>query len=118
MNTHLRLATILTSLLDTQFKIGKVRFGFDPILGLIPGFGDLLSLFLSGYLVWIAARMHIPDEEIGKMLKNIFYDFILGSIPIIGDIGDIFYKANTKNLIILKKYSGRIVEGEIVDEPT
>lgn len=114
VDRHLRIATALTTLLDTRFKLGKLKFGLDPILGVIPGFGDILSLILSGYLVWIAARMNVPDEEIGKMLKNILYDFVIGAIPVVGDIGDIFYKANTKNLEILKKYSGNIVEGEVI----
>lgn len=114
-NFHFRIASILVKLLDTQFKIFRFRFGLDPILGLIPGGGDLVSLLLSFYLIWLAVRMDLPKNRILEMLKNIIFDFLIGLIPVLGDIGDFVYKANSKNLEILKKHTKtKIIEGETV----
>ncbi len=114
MNNHIRLAGIFAKLLDNQFKIGNFRFGIDPLLGIVPGIGDLIPLVLSFYIVWIAKELKIPAHEISKMYRNILFDLVLGVIPIIGDMSDFIYKANSKNMEILKKYTSRIVDGEII----
>lgn len=116
MNTHLRIATALTKLLDEQFRIGKFSFGLDPILGLFPGLGDMISLGLSFYLVFVAMLLHVPEDKLTQMIKNIILDFLIGLLPVIGDVADVFYKANKKNLQILHEHVGAapIVEGEVV----
>lgn len=112
---HLLIAANLTRMLESQFKIGKYRFGLDPILGLIPGGGDIISLALSFYIIWIAIQMRIPVDKLIQMMGNVVYDFFLGFIPILGDIADFAYKANTRNLEILKQYAPNdILEGEVV----
>lgn len=112
---HLLIAANLTRMLESQFKIGKYRFGLDPILGLIPGGGDIISLALSFYIIWIAIQMRIPVDKLIQMMGNVVYDFFLGFIPILGDIADFAYKANTRNLEILKQYAPNdILEGEVI----
>lgn len=112
---HIRIATFLTYLLEEQFHIGKFRFGLDPVLGLFPGFGDLVSLILSFYIVGIAYLIRLPNDKIGTMIKNIILDFMIGIVPIVGDIADVVYKANSKNLRILDDHLKKVVvEGEIV----
>ena len=91
--------------MDSQFKIGPWRFGIDPILGLIPGGGDLISAILAGYIVWIAIQMQIPAIRIIQIIFNLVLDLIIGVIPFFGDAFDFFYKASSRNLKILKKYS-------------
>ena len=105
MNFHLKNASRIAKLMDSQFSIFGVRFGLDTVSGLIPGFGDTVSLVLSLYLVWIGVQMKIPEREVRRMVFNLFFDYLVGIIPILGDIFDIYYKANIRNLEILKKYS-------------
>lgn len=95
----------LARLLDTQFKIGKgFRFGIDPLLGLIPGIGDFLSLLLSGGMIAMASKHGVSRKLLILMSLNAFLDAVIGSIPVLGGIFDFFYKANTRNVRMLEKY--------------
>jgi hypothetical protein len=117
MNGHMRTARILTNLLENKFKFLGFRFGLDPIIGFVPVIGDFIGLGLSVYIILIAFSMHVPGTLIAQMLKNVVIDFIIGSIPVIGDITDFFYKASSKNLRLLEEYvesRNNIVEGEII----
>jgi hypothetical protein len=115
MNSHLKTATNLTHILENQFQIGRFKFGLDPILGLIPGGGDLITAILSFYIVWIGIQMHLPGHKITQMISNIVVDFLLGLIPILGDASDFIFKANTKNLKILHDFAPtEFYEGEEV----
>ena len=116
MINHISAARSVAQLLDNQFEFLGVRFGLDPILGVVPFLGDIISLVLSAYIIWIAYQMKVPGKEIGRMWQNVLFDFVLGAIPFIGDVSDFFFKANMKNLAILEKYSKRetIIEADIV----
>ncbi len=116
MDSHLKLAKLLAKFLDEEFKVLGVKFGFDPLIGLIPIVGDLLGLALSFYIIWIGVQMRIPHEAVSQMVANSITDFLLGIVPGVGDLADFIYKANTKNLKILEKYAmqGIIVEAELV----
>lgn len=114
MNTHLRFATLIEKLMDEQFQIGKFRFGLDPLLGLIPFFGDIITVIFSLYIVWIGMMLKLPKNKIVFMIRNVFLDFLIGLFPAIGDIGDIFYKANKKNLRIIHEHVGIVIPGEII----
>lgn len=116
MEHHLRLAAIITNLLDNQFSLFGYRFGLNGVLGLIPGAGDFIVAVLSFYLVWIGVQMKIPPIKLVQMVFNVAFNFFLGLIPVIGDAADFFHKANTKNLAILKRYAKKdVIEGEIVE---
>ena len=95
-----------TKLLDNQFRIPgtEVRFGFDFIIGLIPGVGDVVSLGISGVLVSVMARKGASGMVIVKMLWNILLDAVIGSIPFIGDLFDLSYRANRRNLALLQEH--------------
>lgn len=115
MKNRLKTATFLANLLDNKFKILGLRFGIDPILGLIPGGGDLVSLILSSYIVWIGIKMELPKNKITRMIGNIMLDFGIGLLPILGDAADFAFKSNLMNLEILEQHVEKdIVEGEIV----
>lgn len=115
MEKHLKTANFLAKLLDSRFNFLGIRFGLDPLLGLVPGLGEVVTVLMSLYIVWIGVRIGIPQIRIYQMLGNILLDFLVGVIPVIGDIFDIFYKSNIRNLDILNKYRHqKIIDGELV----
>lgn len=104
MEGHIKIAEGLVDLMENKFQLGGLKFGLDPVISAIPVFGDIMAALISFYLVWIGYRMGIPEKEVNKMVRNILIDVVLGVTPFLGDIADIFFKANSKNLKILKKY--------------
>lgn len=96
----------LANLLDTAIGIPgtKFRIGLDPILGLVPGGGDLIAALMSAYMIYLATRFKLEKEEIGKMVGNVAIETIFGSIPLVGDIFDAYFKANIRNLEILENH--------------
>tara|TARA_B100000929_G_scaffold92135_1_gene72358 strand:+ start:415 stop:816 length:402 start_codon:yes stop_codon:yes gene_type:complete len=96
----------LANLLDTAVKLPfiPIRIGLDSIVGLIPGAGDALMLFVSLRIVWLGKSLGMPKALIAQMVKNSAIDFGLGFIPFVGDIVDIFYKANQKNVRIIERW--------------
>ncbi len=96
----------ISSLLDNQFRIPftKIRFGADFLIGLIPTVGDWLSFSISSILVFSMMRRGIGVGMLLKMIGNITLDATVGSIPIVGDIFDLHYKANRRNIDLLKQY--------------
>lgn len=100
---HLSVVREVTKFLETEFTIWKFKFGLDPILGLIPGLGDILSSILSFYIVYVAVIHKIPLSKIVRMVFNVLADLIIGSFPIIGDLLDFFIRPNVKNLAILER---------------
>ncbi len=105
-----------SKLLDTRFRIPgtNIRFGVDFIIGLVPYAGDLLSFLFSAGLVLTMARHGASGQVVAKMIGNIFLDTVVGSIPIVGDIFDLFYKSNRRNYHLLEKHYGEgAYEGSI-----
>jgi hypothetical protein len=100
-----------TRFLDNRFRIPgtDIRFGFDVLIGLIPGIGDVVSLSISGLLVIVMARKGASGMVVVKMIFNILLDAILGTVPVLGDIFDLSYRANRRNLHLLQEHYG---EGE------
>lgn len=96
----------LTRLMDQAFAVPGTswRFGMDPILGLIPGAGDLFGAFVGAYGVWLAGQLGAPPAVIGRMLVNLFIDTAIGSIPVLGDLFDFAFKANTRNRVLLENW--------------
>ena len=96
----------ISKLLDNAIAIPgtKFRFGLDPILGLLPGGGDTITGGISAYIVVEAARMGVPREILGKMVGNILIDSFAGTIPVIGDLFDVGWKSNVKNIELLEKH--------------
>ncbi|MFN8294761.1 MAG: DUF4112 domain-containing protein [Chitinophagales bacterium] len=92
----------LTKLMDSQFRIPgtSITFGIDPIIGLIPGLGDVLDYAISAYLLVAMVQNGASGKSVAKMILNITIDGIVGLIPFFGRFFDIFYKANRRNLIL------------------
>ncbi len=98
--------TALTEWLDTKFTLPgtSIRFGLDALLGILPGIGDTIATGLSLYIVHQAHQLGTPLFTKIRMCWNIFIDWLIGLIPLIGDIFDIGFKANSKNLHLLKSH--------------
>lgn len=96
----------LARLLDSQFGIPgtKLRFGLDAVLGLLPGIGDGASALLSLYIVAQAGSRGAPLTLILRMLWNILIDAVIGSIPLVGDLFDVAYQANNRNVRLLRDH--------------
>ena len=105
----------LASLLDTRYIIPGTdyRCGLDAILGLIPGVGDAASSILSLYIVYEAYRVGVRKRVILQMAWNVLLDFLIGLIPIIGDYFDMTYKANIRNVLLLKTELERIISAGV-----
>jgi len=103
---EIRWIESIATLMDSKFTLPGTRFkfGLDPIIGLIPGIGDITSFAVSGLLVMIMARHGATGKVIILMLLNILLDAVLGGIPIIGNLFDFVYKANNKNIRLLKNH--------------
>lgn len=106
-----RLATLnrlrkFSRLLDNAIGIPgtKFRIGLDPILGIIPGAGDFLGTVLSAYIVIEAARLGLPKETLAKMVSNIVLESAVGTLPVIGDLFDVVWKANIRNFELVEAH--------------
>ena len=96
----------LAKLMDSKFKIPgtNIRFGLDSLLGLIPGAGDFTSFIVSGYIVTILAKHGASGYLVARMIVNILIDTLFGSIPFLGDIFDVAFKANQRNIKLMKEH--------------
>ena len=96
----------LSQLLDNAIPIPgtKYRIGLDPILGLIPGGGDTIAGALGAYIIIQAARMKIPRKVLWKMVGNILFDSVVGTVPVLGDLFDVAWKANVRNMALLEEH--------------
>ncbi len=96
-------------LLDGQFGLPgtKFRFGVNSLIGLVPVSGDVLLGMISLYLVWEAKRMGAPNALLSKMLGNIAIEVVGGAVPIVGDLFDMAFKANLRNLDLLEGWIRR-----------
>lgn len=107
MKEHLERVRVLTNLLDARFNVLGFKFGLDPLLSAIPGFGSMIGALTSFYIFWIGWKADIPRELQTKMFINIIIDFLLGTIPVAGIVVDAFFKSNLRNLKILEEYFGK-----------
>ena len=94
----------LAILMDSAFRIPGtgIRFGADNVLGLIPGVGDVAAFGVSAYVVYEAPRLGAPQSVLGRMAANVAVDTVVGSIPIVGDLFDVAFKANRRNVDLLR----------------
>ncbi|WP_345949847.1 DUF4112 domain-containing protein [Mucilaginibacter sp. PAMB04274] len=101
----------ISRLLDDQFKIPgtNFRFGLDPIINLLPVAGDAAGFMVSAVLVLTMARHGVSRKVLILMLLNVLIDGLIGSIPLVGQIFDFYYKSNTRNIKLLKEH---YVEGK------
>jgi uncharacterized membrane protein len=115
----------LAKLMDRAFVLPgtNVRFGLDAIIGLVPGVGDAISGLLSSYLILEARRLGVSKSVLARMMGNTLLDTTIGAIPLAGDIFDVMFRANLKNMALLRSHLerngvtrrlGPVIDGESV----
>ena len=97
----------LQRLLDEAFRVPgtNFRFGWDPIVGAVPWVGDALTALFSSAIIVQAHHMRVPRVVQLRMLLNIAIDLIVGIVPFIGDVADVFWKSNKKNFALLERHA-------------
>jgi hypothetical protein len=97
---------VLSDLLDNALRIPgtEIRVGLDPMIGLIPGFGDLAGGIASAYIMLEAARAGASSSLLLRMLGNVAMDSLLGAIPVAGDLFDFAWKSNARNVRLLERH--------------
>jgi hypothetical protein len=104
MNKNYRNTKVLVDLLENKFQIGPFKFGLDPLLGLVPEIGDVIGAALSIYIVYLAKQMGLPKKKLMRMIGNIGVDFLVGAIPILGDVADFAFRFNSRNWRMMEEY--------------
>ena len=91
--------------MDDVFRVPVLgwRFGLDALLGLIPGLGDTSTSLVSFYILAAAVRYRVPKITMLRMGLNIAFDYVIGSLPLVGDLADAWWKSNRMNLDLLRK---------------
>lgn len=94
-------------MLDSAFVVPgtSYRFGLDPILGLVPGLGDLVSPLFTIGILWQARELALPRIVQLRMIFNVAIDSLVGAVPLLGDLFDFAWKANTMNLALLERHA-------------
>lgn len=94
-------------LLDSRFRVPgtSIRFGLDPILSLVPGLGDLASPVFTLLILGQALRQRVPRVVVVRMVLNALIDAAIGAVPVAGNIGDVFWRANVMNLSLLERHA-------------
>ncbi|SDY35374.1 DUF4112 domain-containing protein [Citreimonas salinaria] len=93
----------LANKLDSRFSVLGIRFGYDSILGLIPGIGDVATTVPAAWIVFEGHRMGARPSVVARMAANTGIDFVVGGIPLIGDLFDVGFKANRRNIALLRR---------------
>jgi uncharacterized protein DUF4112 len=99
----------LSWLLDTAIGIPgtRYRFGLDAIVGLVPGIGDAIGAIFSSYIIFQAARLGVPNLTLARMIGNVLVDTIVGEIPLLGDMFDVGFQSNVRNLSLIERHVHR-----------
>ena len=98
-------AELLAKVLDTTVKIPGTPFylGLDPLLGLIPGLGDMLANLIGTVILILAARLQVPQIVIARMSLNLLINGTIGAIPILGDLFSIWFRSHARNAELLRR---------------
>jgi hypothetical protein len=103
-----RLARLdrLARFMDTAFAIPgtKIRLGADAVVGLVPGIGDLVAKIASAYILYEAHQLGIPKHKLLRMGGNVLMDLTFGAVPLAGDVFDVFWRANVRNMKIVRDH--------------
>jgi hypothetical protein len=96
----------LARLMDSAVAIPgtNIRLGLDSLIGLVPGLGDLAGAAMSGYIVLASARLGAPTPVLIRMVANIAVDGVVGSVPLVGDLFDVGWRANMRNTDLLERH--------------
>lgn len=98
-------AELLAKILDTTVKIPGTPFyvGLDPLLGLIPGLGDILANLIGTVMLVLAARLHVPRIVMARMSLNLLINGTIGAIPVFGDLFSVWFRSHARNAVLLRE---------------
>lgn len=101
----LATADLLATILDTTVKVPGTRFylGLDPLLGLIPGIGDILANLIGTVILGLAARLQVPQIVIVRMSLNLLINGTVGAIPVFGDLFSVWFRSHARNAELLRR---------------
>ena len=101
---------MLATAFDTAFIVPgtNVRFGVESLLRLVPGVGDVAASALSFYLLYEASRLGVPRLLLARMAANVVLEGAVGAVPFAGDAFDIFFRANRRNVALLRRHFARV----------
>ena len=113
----------MEALLERGFTLPgtELKFGLDVMLDLIPVVGDVIAAAMGAWIVWEARNLGMSKWHIARMSGNVGFDFLLGAIPWIGAIPDFFFRSNTRNLRIVKRWldknhpATKVIEGQVLE---
>ena len=102
----------LSWLMDDLFRVPVLgwRFGLDALIGLIPALGDTTTSLVSFYILVSAVRYRVPKITLLRMGLNIAIDYVVGSLPVVGDLADAWWKSNHMNIDLLRRHAGAAEE--------
>lgn len=97
----------LARIMDNVFVIPgtNIRFGLDPLIGLIPGFGDTVGAAVSSLLLIQGGRMGVPKIVLARMALNVLINTALGAVPVVGDAFSVWFKSNVRNLALIERHA-------------
>ena len=100
---------MLSKLFDTAFTLpgSNVRFGVEALMRLVPGIGDAAASALSCYLLYEAHRLEVPQQVFARLVANVAIEGIVGAVPVLGDLFDVGFRANRRNVALLKEHFER-----------
>ncbi|MGK2933720.1 MAG: DUF4112 domain-containing protein [Gemmatimonadaceae bacterium] len=102
-------ARALARALDSAVRIPgtNMRFGLDAVIGLVPGLGDVAGAAMGSYIVLLGSRLGAPKPVLARMVLNVALDTLVGIVPVAGDLFDVAWKANMRNMALLDRYIER-----------
>lgn len=106
----------MEQLLERSFVIPGINrpVGLDALVGLVPVLGDVVAAAMGAYIVWEARNLGMPKWKLWRMAGNVAFDSAVGAIPLVGDVFDVLFRSNTRNLRIVRRHLDRhhpLIEG-------
>jgi len=100
---------VVADLLDSRWRIPGtgIRFGADALLSFLPGLGPVVSTVISGYLIWEDCRLGVWTRLLLHMISNVGLDGLISAVPMAGAVGDVFFRANRRNMAVLQRHLAR-----------
>lgn len=103
---YITFARLIAQVLDRSMRVPgtDIRIGLDPLIGLIPGFGDAVAALAGSMILFLAARLQVPKIVLVRMSVNIALNGVIGAIPLVGDLFSVWFRSNLRNVELLERH--------------